>query len=52
MVLDEIIVAIGALVGLGIAIPILLQFVSTVSRNMAQSNVAASEEQAKTARAT
>ena len=48
--LHEIAIGIGALVAIGITFPILLQFVANVSRNMAQSNVAASEEQAKTAR--
>ena len=50
MAIEEVIMGLGALVGVGIAIPILLQFVANVSRNMALSNVAASEEQAKTAR--
>ncbi len=51
MVLEEIIVGLAAVVGIAIVFPIVLQFVGNVSRNMAQSNVAAAEEQAKTARA-
>ena len=51
MAIEEIAMALGAIVGIAIVFPIVLQFVGNVSRNMAQSNVAASEEQAKTARA-
>ena len=50
MVLEEIIVGLAAVVGIAIVFPVVLQFVGNVSRNMAQSNVAAAEEQAKTAR--
>jgi len=50
MALEETIIGLGAVVGIAIVFPIVLQFVGNVSRNMAQSNVAAAEEQAKTAR--
>ena len=50
MALEEVAMALGALVGVIVVIPVSLQFVANVSRNMALSNVAASEEQAKTAR--
>jgi len=50
MVLEEIIVGFGTIVGIAVVFPVVLQFVGNVSSNMAQSNVARSEEQAKTAR--
>ena len=50
MAFEEVALALGALVGVVVVVPMALQFVANVSRNMAQSNVAASEEQAKTAR--
>ena len=50
MVLEEVAIGLGALVAVIVVLPVSLQFVANVSRNMAQSNVAAAEEQAKTAR--
>ena len=51
MALEEIIIGLATVVGIAVVFPVVLQFVGNVSRNMAQSNVAAAEEQAKTARA-
>jgi len=50
MEIDAIIAGIGALVGFGIAIPILLQYVNNVSRNMSLGNTAATEEISKVAK--
>ena len=49
MALEEVALALGALVGVIVVIPVSLQFVANVSRNMALSNVASSEEQSKIA---
>jgi hypothetical protein len=41
---------IAALVGFGLTIPVLVQFVNNVSRNMSQANVNTSEEISKIAK--
>jgi len=50
MEIEAIIAGIGALVGFGLAVPVLIQFVNNVSRNMSLTNTASSEEISKTAK--
>lgn len=49
-VLGDIIVLIGTIFGLGITLPILLQFVNGVSRNISLTNQNSTEEISKSSR--
>jgi len=51
MAIEEIFTMVGVIVGFGIAIPLLVQFVARVSANIALGATASSEEQSRVATA-
>jgi len=50
MAIEEVFVGIGTIVGFGIAIPLLIQYVARVSANISLGATASSEETSKVAR--
>jgi len=52
MAMEEVFTMLGVIIGFGIGIPLIIQFVTRVSANMSLGATASSEETAKVARKT